>query len=133
VGFTRKVQELLGKEAPQEAPQAPEPVQGIDPRWIQMIHGKPFVVYAGLLHMAREAGLARLEAQFISVTPDMALASATATFADGRVFREAADATPGNVGAQIRPHFPRMALTRAKARALRDALGLELCSVEELD
>ena len=119
---------------PQQAEtHATEPVQGIDPKWLTYIHDKPFVVYAGLLHMAREAGLVRLEAQFISVTPDMALASATATFADGRTFREAADATPGNVNAKVRQHFPRLALTRAKARCLRDALGIDMAAVEELD
>ena len=63
----------------------------------------------------------------------MALAAATATFADGRVFREAADATPGNINAKVRAHMPRMALTRAKARCLRDALGIGMCSVEEVE
>ena len=56
-----------------------------------------------------------------------------ATFADGRTFEESADATPGNVNAKIRPHFPRMALTRSKARALRDALNINLVAVEELE
>jgi hypothetical protein len=56
-----------------------------------------------------------------------------ATFQDGRVFEESGDATPGNVNARIKPHFARMALTRAKARALRDALNLAMVAVEELD
>jgi hypothetical protein len=137
VMFLIRLQHELGT-APQAEPPTTEavpqePVQGIDPKWLQMIHGKPFVVYAGLLHLARDAGLVRLEAQFISVTPDMALAAATATFADGRMFREAADATPSNVNAKVRQHYPRMALTRAKARCLRDALGIDLVAVEELE
>jgi hypothetical protein len=37
------------------------------------------------------------------------------------------------VNARIRPHFPRMSLTRAKARALRDALNISMVCVEELE
>ena len=40
--------------------------------------------------------------------------------------------TPENVGSKVRPHFARLALTRAKARCLRDALNISLCAVEEL-
>jgi len=40
------------------------------------------------------------------------------TTQDGRTFEESADATPANVNAKVRVHYPRMALTRAKARAL---------------
>ena len=43
------------------------------------------------------------------------------------------DATPSNVNDKVAPHFARVALTRAKARALRDALDIEMCSVEELE
>ena len=62
----------------------------------------------------------------------LAVAQATATFTDGRRFAESGDATPENVGPQVRPHFARLALTRAKARCLRDALNIGLCVVEEL-
>ena len=65
--------------------------------------------------------------------PRPALAKATATFADGRSFTEAADAIPDNVNTGVRKHFARCALTRAKARALRDALNISTCAVEELD
>ena len=73
-----------------------------------------------------------LTADFITVTADLALAHAVATFQDGRVFAESGDATPDNVNKKVRPHFARMALTRAKARALRDALNIGMCSLEEL-
>ena len=37
-----------------------------------------------------------------------------------------------NVNPKVKAHFARMALTRAKARALRDALNISMCSVEEI-
>ncbi len=113
---------------------APEtqPPSTIDARWLVFLHGKQFVLYAGLLAMAHARGLVSLKARFLSVTPELALAEATATFRNGSEFSEAADATPANVGAKVKAHFPRMAITRAKARALRDALNIGLCTLEEL-
>ena len=132
--------ETPGAAAPPEPPVPPEVedstalgMAGIPPQYIQLIHGKPFVRYAGLLAMAHERGLQNLEATFISVTDVLAIAQATAVFADGRRFTESGDATPDNVHFDVRPHFARLALTRAKARALRDALNISMCAVEELE
>jgi hypothetical protein len=97
------------------------------------LHGKQFITFGGLLAMAHDKGLRRLSARFISVTPELALAEAIAEFANGLTCSEAADATPKNVHERIRPHFPRLALTRAKARALRDALNISMVAVEELE
>ena len=83
--------------------------------------------------MAHEQGLTELAAEFISVTPELALAVAHACFADGRKFWDASDATPTNVHERVRAHFPRVALTRAKARCLRDALNINMVAVEELE
>ena len=46
--------------------------------------------------------------------------------------RDMGDATPSNVTKKVAPHFRRVALTRAKSRALRDALNIDMVSVEEL-
>jgi len=100
---------------------------------IVFLHGKPFVQYAGLLALAHERGLVSLKARFISVTAELALAEAEAVFQDGRTFAECADSTPANVGATVRPAFARMALTRSKARCLRDALNIGICALEELE
>lgn len=101
-------------------------------QYIAHLHGKPFVRYAGLLALAHERGLVSLKARLISVTGELALAEAEAVFADGQTYSECADATPQNVPPHIRPHVPRMALTRAKARCLRDALNIGMTALEEL-
>jgi hypothetical protein len=103
------------------------------PAWALVeLHGKQFVTFGGLLAMAHERGLVSLKAAFITVTAELALAHAVATFQDGRTVAESGDATPGNVNAKILVHFPRMALTRSKARCLRDALNISTVAVEEL-
>jgi hypothetical protein len=102
-------------------------------RWIKKIHGRDFIEYQGLLAMAHEQGLLELGSTFISVTDSLALACAWAQFKDGRKFWDAGDATPNNVHQQVKAHFPRVALTRAKARVLRDALNIGMVSVEELN
>ena len=97
-----------------------------------MIPCQPFVRYAGLLAMAHERGLAELTATWTYNDAGLSLAEAVATFKDGGHYRESGDATPENVTKRVVPHFRRVALTRAKARALRDALGRDLVAVEEL-
>jgi len=121
--------ELVSPESPGETPA----ITTIPQEFIVEIHGKQFVTFSGLLTLAHERGLVSLKADFITVTAEIALAHAVATFADGRTFEESADATPGNVNAKIRPHFPRMALTRSKARCLRDALNISMIAIEELE
>lgn len=133
----------VGPQASPAQPHTPAPVaavsqlvpeaSGIPPEFIVQIQGKSFVMFAGLLAMAHERGLMSLKADLVTVTPELAIAHAVATFKDGRTFAESADATPQNVNAKIRPHFPRMSLTRAKARALRDALNISMSAVEELE
>ena len=128
--------ELDGKQASAPEPESRTEISGtasIPPQFIAQIHGKDFVQYAGLLALAHERGLVNLSAHFISVTGDLALAEATAEFQDGKVFSECADSTPSNVNATVKIHYARMALTRAKARCLRDALNSSMCSVEELE
>ena len=126
------LQQTAGGGKPAEG-REPVPSPGALARWITQIHGKEFIQYAGLLALAHEQGLQELAAEFISVTPELALAAAHAFFRDGRRFWDAGDATPTNVHQQVRAHFPRVALTRAKARVLRDALNIGMVAVEELE
>jgi len=114
--------------AQSDAPGVPESLKP----YVVHLHGKPFIRYVGLLALAHERGLVQLTARIEFHSDALVLASATATFQDGRVFMEWADATPENVGFQVRPHWVRMALTRAKARCLRDALQIGIAALEEL-
>jgi hypothetical protein len=139
VALVRRATDLVHQAPPaaDESREPAEPVEtphvGINPRFLVTLHGKKYIQYVGLLAMAHDRGLTSLKARFISVTSELAVAEAEAVFADGRVFVEAADATPQNVGATVRAHFPRMALVRSKARCLRDALNIGLVALEEVE
>ena len=139
IGYLRKTEG--GQESEEEEDHAvnmitPPPSNGtasVPSKYVKQIHGKDFIQYEGLLAMAHEQGLIELSVEFISVTDQLALAAAHAYFKDGRKFWDAGDATPNNVHAQVKAHFPRVALTRAKARVLRDALNIGMAAVEELE
>jgi hypothetical protein len=88
--------------------------------------------FAGLLQMALDRGLVGLTADWTFNDATLSLAHAVATFQDGRRFEESGDASPDNCTKKVAAHFRRVALTRAKARVLRDALGVELVAVEEV-
>ncbi|MBK7143343.1 MAG: hypothetical protein IPH75_14820 [bacterium] len=51
---------------------------------------------------------------------------------DKGVFIECGDANPGNVDTKIIPHIIRMSVTRAKSRAMRDAVNIGALSLEEM-
>jgi len=101
-------------------------------QYVVTIQGKAFVRFAGLLTMAHERGLVSLTVGWTYNDVELSLAQAVATFIDGRRFEECGDATPANVTKKVAPHFRRVALTRALARCLRHALGVDLVAVEEL-
>jgi hypothetical protein len=97
--------------------------------------GKDFVLYAGLLDTAHKAGLQGIRT-FIVQTPSptnggCAIVHATVEFGWGS-FTGIGDADDGNVSRNIQPHKIRMAETRAKARALRDALNVGMVAIEEM-
>jgi hypothetical protein len=118
--------------APAQADAPGEIPQGMLAHHVVLIQGKPFVKFAGLLQMAHERGLVALTADWTLNDAKLSLAHAVATFQDGRRFEESGDATPANTNRKVAVHFRRVALTRAKARVLRDALGIDLVAVEEL-
>jgi hypothetical protein len=99
---------------------------------VVLIQGRRFIRFAGLLQMAHAQQLVELSEAWTYNDSELSLAQAVAIFEDGRRFEGSGDATPTNVTKKVAPHFRRVALTRAKARALRDALNCYLVAVEEL-
>jgi len=125
---------LHGADVPPVTPAlAPleEAPAGIDAKYLVRIHGKLFIRYAGLLVMAQAAGLVELHANFTCNSDTLAVAHAVAIFQDGRRFSESGDSSPENAP-RVGLAWRRMALVRAKARALRDALGIDMAAVEEM-
>jgi hypothetical protein len=104
--------------------------------------GKQYVLYQGLLDEAHARGLRGIDTELVQVPTaengNVALVKAMVEMeaADGsegsRTFSGIGDASPENVGRNIVPHIIRMAETRAKARALRDAVNVGATALEEL-
>ncbi len=101
-----------------------------------MRQGKQFVLFAGLLDEGHARGLKGIDTDLIQVPTaengQVAIVKATVELEDGRTFSGIGDASPDNVGKMIAPHIIRMAETRAKARALRDAVNVGVASLEEM-
>jgi hypothetical protein len=101
----------------------------------RVIGTKDVVTYAGLLNLGHENGLKRIDTQllqFPSEINDFTAVFAATVETEKGIFKCHGDANPDNVNNRIVPHIIRMAETRAKARALRDAVNIGVVSLEEL-
>ena len=101
--------------------------------------GKQFVLYAGLLALSHEQGLKSITTSLVQVPSEannrVAICTATVVLErDGveRVFTGIGDAAPNNVAPAMQTCLIRMAETRSKARALRDAVNVGMAAFEEL-
>jgi hypothetical protein len=101
----------------------------------RVIETREVVTYAGLLNRAHQEGLKSIRTRLIQAPTEanqMTAISMAEIVTDRGVYRDYGDANPGNVNSKIAPHIIRMAVTRAKARALRDAINVGVVSLEEL-
>ncbi len=102
-------------------------------------NGKAFCLYAGLLDMAHSYGLKSIVTELVQIPEESnrqtAIVRAIVTLENNgieRVFTGIGDAAPDNVAAAMRTCLVRLAETRAKARALRDAVNIGVAAIEEL-
>ncbi len=102
--------------------------------------GRPFVMYAGLLNLAHENGLKSIRTDLIQAPSGengyVAICAATVVLdkaGSEHIYTGIGDAAENNVGPAMRASLIRMAETRAKARALRDAVNVGVSAFEELN
>ena len=104
--------------------------------WKIQRSGKTYVLFAGLLNEGHEKGLQGIDEEIVQIPTEanggVAVVKAVVDMGDGKTFSGIGDASPDNVGRNIIPHVLRMASTRAKARALRDAVNVGITALEEL-
>ena len=105
-------------------------------KFVKRLQGKDFILYGGLLELAKQKGIKSLKVEIVQLPSEdnghYAACVATLESEDGEVYSEVGDATPESVNRNIAPHLLRMAATRAKARALRDFVGIDMTALEEL-
>lgn len=97
--------------------------------------GRSFVLYAGLLDLAHSQGLRAIRTHLIQVPGEengqTAIVHAEVD-TDRGTFSGIGDASPANVARAMLTCTIRLAETRAKARALRDAVNVGVTAFEEL-
>lgn len=98
-------------------------------------NGRSFVLYSGLLEEAHAQGLKSILTTLLQIPSDenghVAVCQATVQTEKG-TFAGLGDAAPDNVARPMATCLIRMAETRAKARALRDAVNVGAVALEEL-
>lgn len=109
----------------------------MDKRHVISLQGQEFITYEGLLSEAHAKGLKSIRTRLVQL-PDTsnghtAVVTAEVELEGGKVFSGIGDANPQNVNSMIAKHLIRMAETRAKARAFRDAVNIGMTSLVELD
>lgn len=108
------------------------------PEYMANVQGGQHPLYKGLLALAHEVwgddwGMeACVEVYPSEANGFTTYATATVTTPSGQKFTEGGDANADNTNRQIAKHAARMALTRAKGRALKDALGIGDATAEEM-
>ena len=108
----------------------------LDERFITTIENKDFVLYAGLLDLAHQKGILKIDVEPLQLPSaengHMAICRAIVVSKSGEVFSDVGDATPQNCHPRVAKHLLRMASTRAIARALRSMTNVGMTALEEI-
>lgn len=97
--------------------------------------GRSFVLYAGLLDLAHSQGLRAIRTQVLQLPSEengQTVVVHAEVETDKGTFHGIGDANPSNVARAMLTCTIRLAETRAKARALRDATNVGVAALEEL-
>ena len=139
--------EVVDRETGEVTVQEPSdfPDLRLNQKFVQLRQGKPFVAYPGLLDLLHQLseGFFAIDTEVLQLPTAennlTAVCQARVRIFDPqdadvvrRLTTGIGDADPSNVSAQMKPHLLRMAETRAKARALRDAVNVGMAALEEL-
>lgn len=104
--------------------------------FIVKLKNKSYPLFAGILDAATDAGLKSLTTSVVQIPTaengNLAVVLARAEFSDGRVFEDIGDCSPASTSTHLVGASLRIASTRAKGRALRDAVNVGQTMFEEL-
>jgi len=108
--------------------------KSIPKEYISQIKGKDFITANGLLHMAHAKGFLgwTIEEMSVDWEKDSAYCHGMAHFENDKTYHGAGSCTPKNATSMTANHFVEMAETRAKSRALRTALNIDMTTLEEI-
>lgn len=110
----------------------------VDGKYIMKIKGNNFITFNGLLDTAHKNGLLGLQVKSMQVNVEnkFAWCEVEAVFkGDGEHLKRFSGIGSGNMencSDFVKGHFVEMAHTRANARALRNALNIDMVALEEL-
>jgi len=108
----------------------------LNEKFIIQIEGKEFVQYAGLLDLAHQKGLLKIEVeplQFPTKENDhFAICKAIVLSKSGEIYSDVGDGNPQNCNSKVARHLLRMSSTRAIGRALRSMTNIGMTCLEEL-
>lgn len=104
--------------------------------FVKNLQGKDFILYGGLITLGHAQGIKSIKTQLIQApntdNDGMAIVHATVIDKNGGEWHGIGDADDSNCNKKVASHKIRMAETRAKGRALRDALGIDIVMDSEL-
>ena len=107
-----------------------------DPRYIIERSGKPYVLWPGLADVAHRAGISTLITVPVQLPGPangwLAVTKTVVSFADGRSFDAYGEASPGSAQGAMKEALIRLAETRSKSRAVRDACNVRAAGWDEL-